>query len=441
MTNTGDTTELPPSQLRDLNNRPVRRRTRASVPPLVLVVLVLAVQLLPPLPLYLGIATSMTLGATMAAGIIVLVYLLTGVLSQQNLQGRIYFIDVGKPLLVLLIAATVFLHAVIANMLQLIDLRRCVESLIPLLIVVGGGILLGVELRRSSERVVNSTVRISFSLLCIVMLMQLIGAQPRPAEFPKSMFPFTETSHFALAFLPVLLYLSVRAQGKRRLWWMLGAFTVALVLQSMSLLVGALLVAIACRLVRYLIVPILLVVLIGVPLDLSYYSSRLNFSGGVLNLSSLVYLQGWQLVQESLVRSAGWGIGFQQLGFHDTEAAAADLIRQITNGLDANTTDGSFVFAKIGSEFGVFGIVAGIAFLVLFARSLRCLRSNSERAAVTFARCIVVAYIVDMFVRGTGYFTQSTLLFISGMAALWPTQGVDLQMLRTRLSDDTQLRK
>jgi hypothetical protein len=437
MTTTTDTA-LFPSNLRGSFRGGAQEWAQSNLPTPALAVLLLIVQLLPPLPLYLGVATSMTLGATMAAGFVIIVCLLNGVLSKQYLQSRIWNVSVSKPLLMLMLAALVFLHAVVASLMQSIDLKKCVESLVPLLFVVGGAILLGAELRRSPDRAVDSTVGISFCVLCVVILMQLIGMQPRPAAFPKSMFPFTETSHFALAFLPVLLYLSVRAPERRKLWWMLGAFAAALVLQSMSLLVGAILVAIACRRLRFLIAPILAIVLIGVPLDLSYYSNRLDFSASVLNLSTLVYLQGWQFVHESLGRTVGWGIGFQQLGFHETETAATDLIHQITNGVDANTTDGAFVFAKIASEFGAFGIVAAIIFLFAFVRCLRTLRRNSQGAAATFARCIIVAYFVDMFVRGTGYFTQSTLLFIAAMAALWPTRDPVRRIHENHLRDDIE---
>jgi hypothetical protein len=160
------------------------------------------------------------------------------------------------------------------------------------------------------------------------------------------------------------------------------------------------------------------VVVAGLPLELSYFTSRLDFSGTVMNLSNLVYLQGWEMALESLSRSHGWGVGFQQLGLHGTDVPAAALIRIIMLGDDTNLTDGSFVFSKLVSEFGVIGIVLGIIYVIGATGCVLALRTKKGRCGTTLARCIVVSYGVDMFVRGPGYFVQSTLLFIAAMAVL-----------------------
>jgi hypothetical protein len=278
--------------------------------------------------------------------------------------------------------------------------------------------VLGELFSRARDSTVERVLTLSLWVLCGVMLLQAIGAQPRQSAFPKSIFPFTETSHFALAFFPILLYRCVRARGLRQLAWLAAVFAIALWMESLSLLVGAVLATIACRRALLLTLSALAVAAVGMPFELAYFTSRLDFSGAVMNLSNLVYIQGWQLVGESLERSSNWGIGFQQLGHRDTDAAAADLIRQVTNGVDANLTDGSFVFSKLASEFGVIGIILSVAYLIGAARCMSSLRRRTAGSLTTFARCVVVAYFVDMFVRGTGYFTQSTLLFITAVAIL-----------------------
>jgi hypothetical protein len=160
------------------------------------------------------------------------------------------------------------------------------------------------------------------------------------------------------------------------------------------------------------------IILGGLPLELAYFTDRLDFSATTLNLSNLVYVQGWEQIQESLGWTSGWGVGFQQMGFRETEAAAARLIRFIMGGDDLNVLDGGFVFAKIVSEFGVFGVLLTVIFLVEAARCIRALRAQRGGAAATLASCIVVSYGIDMFVRGTGYFVESTLLFVAAVTAL-----------------------
>jgi hypothetical protein len=200
----------------------------------------------------------------------------------------------------------------------------------------------------------------------------------------------------------------------------------ALLLQSLALIVGCLLTAVACRRIIPVVALAVMALLAGLPQGIEYFSSRLDFSGGVLNLSNLVYVQGWELVQESFGRSAGWGVGFQQLGLRGTDVAAAELIRAITGAEDENLTDGGFVFSKIASEFGVAGVLFSILYVVAAAQSIRALRVGGGRSAITVARCIVVAYGVDMFVRGTGYFVESTLLFVAASTTLMINRGLSV---------------
>ena len=82
------------------------------------------------------------------------------------------------------------------------------------------------------------------------------------------------------------------------------------------------------------------------------------------------------------------------------------------------------MLAKLGSEFGAVGLLLTILYLVSAARCMRKLRAGGEDSRTTFARCIVVAYAVDMFVRGPGYFTESTLLFVVAVSALMMHRGL-----------------
>jgi hypothetical protein len=162
-----------------------------------------------------------------------------------------------------------------------------------------------------------------------------------------------------------------------------------------------------------------------VPLEFDYFISRLDLTSNSNNISSLVYVQGWQLLWESCVQTFGWGVGFEQLGGHGTNATAADTILALLSdsGLDAlNLTDGSFVFAKLTGEMGIFGFLLSVGFVIAAFRSIRALRranvGEQERSIIVFARCVLTSFIIDMFVRGTGYFVGSTLLAITAASIL-----------------------
>ena len=156
-------------------------------------------------------------------------------------------------------------------------------------------------------------------------------------------------------------------------------------------------------------------------MDISYYTDRLVFSG-TENLSTLVYLQGWQLIEESLNRSIGWGLGFQQLGLAEPNSIAANKIFEMTNSY-MNQKDGGFMLAKIVSEFGVVGFFLVVAFLIIaftaFIKLRKVARNDSKVDSVMIISCcFVVSYLVELFIRGAGYFTPTTLMMLSSVFIL-----------------------
>jgi hypothetical protein len=389
-----------------------------TLSPLVLTFLLLTVLILPTLPLYLGVATSMALGTTMAAAVIVFFCWFHGALRIHDAFGYTLNVCVVPGVVVFFTTAVVLAHSIVADAILSADITRTVASFIPLTFLLCGAIFFGRALLASSDKAINLAIRFSFWILCLVIVLQWTGIQPRANAFPKSMFPFTETSHFALAYTPILMYLCVRAKRSRSLWWLCAAFTLALLLQSLSLLIGCILIAAVCRRLLFVSICAAVGLVAGLPLGLEYFGSRLDFSGNAFNLSNLVYVQGWELIPESFSRSFGWGVGFQQLGFHGTNVPASVLIHAITDGEEANLTDGGFVFSKLASEFGIAGFILALLYLIGASRCIRALRKGGEGAPMCFARCIVVAYGADMFVRGTGYFVESTLLFLAATSAL-----------------------
>jgi hypothetical protein len=385
----------------------------------VLILLLLSVQLLPPLPLYLEVAPSMAAGTMMAALMVLFACLLNDLFLIVRRSNYVPIINVHSVAAVFVIATLILAHGIVADWIQPIDFGRFAASMVPLTIVLGAGIALGRALSACCGVRAEFVIHTSFWVLCGVIVLHVVGAQPRGDVWAKSTFPFTETSHFALAFTPVWLYRCARADHKTGLWWVAGGFAIALFVQSLAMLVGCLLAAAVSRRLILVTAPAGVLVLVGLPfLQLEYFTSRLDFSGNVVNLSNLVYLQGWQQLIESLELSSGWGVGFQQLGVRGTQAMAADMIRALTLGVDLNLLDGSFVLAKVGSEFGVIGLLLIVIYVAFAAFCLQGLRAQNAGVVVTFARCVVVAYSVDVFVRGTGYFTESTMLLVAAIAVL-----------------------
>jgi hypothetical protein len=391
---------------------------RPSLPRASLPVFLLLLQILPTLPIYLTVATSMALGTTLTAALFIFIYW-----THAVIWNRLPPVDsirfMGWPLTAfVLIVAFILLHAIVALRIQpSIDLDRMVQTLVPLAFLIVGGGTMGILLAQSSDREVERAADISFRFLCALIVMRLVGAEPDIGSLVKPMFPYVEVSHFVLAFSPILMFKAVRARSSRKMVWILFGLALGAVLQSVSLLACVLLIAYNAR--RFLVIACvgLVISALGLPFELDYFSSRLDFSAENRNLTTLVYIQGWEQILESLQWSLGWGLGFEELGFRQTESLASALIRGVTGGMDSNLRDGSFVLVKLVSEFGVFAMFMIVAFLLIVRRCARELRGGQLGAAATFIRCIIVSYVIDVFIRGPGYFSESSLLFVAAFSA------------------------
>jgi hypothetical protein len=361
---------------------------------------------------YAALATSATAGTSIIAAI--LICLFVGVLVDPR--------AVSSPLKVtLLLSLGLALHGAFAALLLPFDFVRAGGSLLPLGLVVFTGYVLASLLARSPDGTVDRAVGRTFTLLLLVALLGVVGLEPpSPAASPKPMFPFTEPSLFALVFLPLLMFSCVRSGGAMRWLALLLGFTIAAIMENLTLMVGCVLVAFVCMRTAASALLLCVGVLVAGQFDLSYYTSRLDLSEDTQNISTLVYIQGWQLLQESLSRSAGWGIGFQQLGLAGSSGSANTTLLVLI-GETSNIFDGGFVFAKLIGELGLFGLLLVALYLRRAWRALRVLRRAARQRAlpasgVLFGNCVIATYLIELFVRGSGYFTPSAVLLV---ASLW----------------------
>jgi hypothetical protein len=371
----------------------------------------------------------MALGMVMAAAVCLLAVAVHWVLSKRGSGEGLLEAPVGSFLTILTVITIVLLHGVVADQLIGVDGGRFAAALIPLVMLLAGGLALGSAIRRARPQQVDSVLWTSFWCMVAIIVMKATGLQPRGHVFEKSTFPFTETSHFALALAPVFLYRCATAARNRRLLWILVGFGMAIVLQSATLLIIAFVAAFISRrltifFVAGLLAGVAALVLGLATLTLSYFAGRADISDNSKNLSALVYLEGWEMMDRSLYLTHGWGEGFEQLGLRDTNVGAVQSILRLTNGEELNLTDGSFVLAKLGGEFGILGLLLSLGYSILAVRSAFRLRDGRGTANAIFAQCIVVAFCTDMFARGTGYFTQSGLVFLGGMFALVPRRSL-----------------
>lgn len=173
-----------------------------------------------------------------------------------------------------------------------------------------------------------------------------------------------------------------------------------------------------------LITPVLISLVLAILVSSSeYFVSRLSFEG-TQNLTTLVFLQGWELAYINLVETDGIGLGFQMLGSPGTHLGTiTDEILKVTSGKEYNLADGGFLAAKIIAEFGVFGIILIVSYLYFLLKFIfksnkawqyihlsHNLQYRQELKKRLMISGLLFAFLVEVFLRGYGYFSPEVFL-------------------------------
>jgi hypothetical protein len=361
---------------------------------------------------------------TIAGAALAILTVLLRMSGTSRLAGTIKFFP--------LIGLIVTIHLLIAGYFTQINFNRAIPSLALLGIFFLGAGAIADLIERVPACTLNMLFRRFFFGLLVVGIAGCAGVlQPFRGSFEKPVFPFTEPSHLALVIIPFLIYASVTSSQKERILYIGITLVEALLLQNLTLLVGCLFTASISLKRRHIIMSLCILVPLLLVLDLSYYTERLDFSEETKNLSSLVFLQGWQFISESLYLTSGIGRGFQQLGMTGTDVAAADLIRTLIDG-DLNLLDGGFNLSKLISEFGILGaILAGWYFLIALRayRMLRVISDNGkcEDSLYLFCLSVILGYLPELVLRGAGYFTPTGLLLVTALILIKNVQKITVK--------------
>ncbi len=362
---------------------------------------------LPPLLFYLTNADSHSTGLSLACVIIVAILSL-------RVRPRTPWLPLAT------LVGAIAIHETIAAMLRPIVFDRAALSLGLLVLVLSTATLLARWFFYQRDATIRITLEFLRYSMIAVAVMSLAGLQPSIARFVgQPVFPFTEPSHFALVFAPLLAHACFSYNGVRRYAWLAIGLALALALQSLSLVVVTILIAGICLPWWQLATGIMAALSMIELFDTKYYTDRLDFGAHTTNQSALVYLQGWELATDAFARTSGWGIGFQQLGLGTFNSPSADALFRLYR-LEANLYDGGFVAAKMASEFGVFGLISIVFFTIFSARIAISLRRHIRLRSyipdgTIFSLSIIVCYSIDMFVRGLGYFSASSTLLLAAL--------------------------
>lgn len=251
----------------------------------------------------------------------------------------------------------------------------------------------------------------------------------------KSVFPFSEESHYALALCMMFLpYILISKSFKVVFIFLLNVLLLALLFPNLTLLVvfclSCLMYVLRMRPV-YLFFCAGLLIIFGLVFFIflldyfPYFQSRLTFENSD-NLTTLVFFQGWVMAYTNFVETYGLGIGFQMLG---TEATyfpdVSERIYYLT-GKYFNIYDGGFLLAKVVAEFGILGLLLVGFYLFSLLKIVfyinRYFRTSKEGAVhekqlkkKILIYGFFVAFSIEFFLRGYGYFSPGVFLVIAAL--------------------------
>ena len=260
----------------------------------------------------------------------------------------------------------------------------------------------------------------------------------------KPVAPFSEESHYALCIGFLAGAYSVVANFRKIVFITFNIIAQAILFPNLTLLVFVTLIIVIlfARLnPKYFIATSTIIILAlsnllsFVITNNEYFASRLNFDESD-NLTTLVWLQGWDLAKINFINTNGLGLGFQMLGSENTSLSTYSYLTEKIAGQYKNLEDGGFLAAKIIAELGIAGLlIVGfyIIYLMGFIRTLNnnnklpklfnpALKNEIHNLKKLFCQGLLFFFVVEFFLRGYGYFSPSLYMVLTGIFLLTSTK-------------------
>lgn len=250
----------------------------------------------------------------------------------------------------------------------------------------------------------------------------------------KDMILFREPSHYALVFIPFVLYAAYTCHKKLyAVLYISLAMAIALIIQNLILLVGCLMVIflVFAKSFWSLFLIMSAIIALAFVLDLQYFLERLDFSADNQNLSTLVFLSGWERAYLSFTASYGFGVGFQQLGFVGPEGELQIILQSLMGESGLNAKDGGTLGSKLVAEMGFLGLILLLFYLYF---SIRLAKKFLQRQIIgsknIFFLGVYLLFSMELFLRGMGYFSLLSFMFLSSFYWINRSRFLVLQSLK-----------
>jgi hypothetical protein len=298
------------------------------------------------------------------------------------------------------------------------DFRRFILSFILISALILASNLFVKFSERTDDNKIHKYINIVFYISiidCIIFFFKKKFFFPRSSE----LFLFPEMSHFALIFLPLLCFkiLTYKKEFNKYIL-IIFSLSLAIFVENLTLLIGTILVMAVYSLKKTLfsiLTPLLLIIFFAGIENFNYFTDRMTFTNPN-NISTLVFLSGWERAYLNLFDYNFLGIGLNQLGLEGQMGTYHEKIKFL--GLpELNLKDGGSVAPKLISELGVLGIILICIYLFFFFKIIYNIKKTNLKFNYlsTFYLSIYIMFFVNLFLRGTGYFSPIIFLFFSSI--------------------------
>lgn len=337
-----------------------------------------------------------------------------------------------SSIIALVLTVSLFSHTILFILFDF-DVKKLLAAILMFVMIVAAGCFLSVIRKHDDEGVVWICKLLMIVALLIGFGSLVIDFQYLNYEkYSKSIFPFSEPSHYALAVSSVVLAAGFFVNDSLKavlliLIIVLGALIQSMVLLSLSIVMMVVYYGLPLKLKSILILAALL--LVGIMIinftndtNYSYFMNRIWLDEANSNLTALVYMQGWEEVLNSLVRTNGIGVGLRNME-NTVPGYYGELIYSIA-GEYRNRAEGSFLASKIITEFGIVGVFLLLVYCALLLKSLNffsrlnkyrhykdsSVRAMAAPASLIYAHSVIVVFAIEVFARGVGYFSVGVFL-------------------------------
>ncbi|WP_216130180.1 hypothetical protein [Polynucleobacter nymphae] len=244
-------------------------------------------------------------------------------------------------------------------------------------------------------------------------------------DFNNPVFPFAEPSYYALCVLSISIPVIIKLNIKFKILLISNFILQALYFPSLTLILCTLfLIALVLRghmkkFLLIILIAVLSILIFGELVGENYFFSRLDLSAGSTNISSLTYLQGWHEIFKALQDTSGFGLGYRQMGTNSQTEVG--LMLDSYGFSDLGRKDGSFLFSRIASEFGVLGIllVCLYIFWLIFIWSKISKLNGEQDYKILFTYFIALSSLIELFIRGGNYLSSTLILSVASACYLY----------------------